>query len=45
MIITGFSGNDVASPDFQRALNNLQNGVIGGVLFLPKILPAKQLKI
>jgi beta-N-acetylhexosaminidase len=45
MIITGFSGNDVTAPDFQRVLNNLQNGVIGGVLFLPgNIASREQLK-
>jgi beta-N-acetylhexosaminidase len=45
MIITGFSGNDASAPDFQRALDNLQNGVIGGVLFLPgNIASREQLK-
>ena len=34
MIITGFSGSDAKAPDFQRALNNLKGGIIGGVLFL-----------
>ena len=42
MIITGFSGNDVTSPDFQRALNNLQNGIIGGILFLPKNIASRE---
>jgi beta-N-acetylhexosaminidase len=45
MIITGFSGNDITAPDFQRVLNNLQNGVIGGILFLPgNIASREQLK-
>jgi beta-N-acetylhexosaminidase len=45
MIITGFSGNDASALDFQRVLDNLQNGVIGGVLFLPgNIAGREQLK-
>ena len=42
MIITGFSGNDAKSPDFRRVLNNLQNGVIGGVLFVADNIASKE---
>ncbi len=42
IIITGFSGNDATSPDFQRVLKNLQNGTIGGVLFLPKNIESRE---
>jgi beta-N-acetylhexosaminidase len=42
MIITGFSGNDATAPDFQRVLNNLQDGVIGGVLFLPANIASRE---
>jgi len=42
MVITGFSGNDASAPDFQRVLDNLQNGVIGGVLFLPENIAGRE---
>ena len=42
MIITGFSGNDARFKDFRRVLNNLQNGVIGGVLFVADNIASKE---
>ncbi len=42
MIITGFSGDTADAPDFQRALRNLNDGVIGGVLFLPNNIASKE---
>jgi beta-N-acetylhexosaminidase len=42
MIITGFSGSNATSPDFRRVLKNLQNGVIGGVLFLPANIESRE---
>ena len=41
MIVTGFSGDRADAPDFQRAIRNLEDGVIGGVLFLPNNIASK----
>ena len=42
MIVTGFSGDTADAPDFQRAVRNLEDGIIGGVLFLPNNIASKQ---
>jgi beta-N-acetylhexosaminidase len=42
MIITGFLGDDITAPDFQRVINNLQSGTIGGVLFLPQNIASRE---
>src|SRR5580700_1160402 len=41
MIMIGFSGDRVASPGFRRVVDNLERGVIGGVLFLPHNISAR----
>ncbi len=41
MIIAGFFGTSSAAPGFQRVLNDLENGVIGGVLFLARNVASK----
>jgi beta-N-acetylhexosaminidase len=36
LIMVGFIGTDATSPGFRRLLRDLQDGVVGGVLFLPR---------
>jgi hypothetical protein len=42
MIVTGFSGDTAEATDFQRVVRNLEDGVIGGVLFLPNNIASKK---
>src|SRR5690242_18168507 len=41
MIVTGFTGDSADAPDFQRAVRNLEDGIISGVLFLPSNIASK----
>jgi len=36
LIIVGFVGTDSTSPGFRRLIHNLEHGIVGGVLFLPR---------
>ena len=42
MIVTGFSGDNAQSPDFRRVVNNLESGVIGGVIFVADNIASKE---
>ncbi len=41
LIIAGFSGNRASSPGFRRVLDDLQEGLIGGVLFLAENIASR----
>lgn len=36
MLIVGFTGNTAKSPGFLQLLKDLENGIVGGALFLPQ---------
>ncbi len=41
MILVGFTGTNRASPGFQRLMDDLESGIVGGVLFLPENIAGK----
>jgi beta-N-acetylhexosaminidase len=41
LIIAGFSGDSASSPGFRRVLDDLQEGLVGGVLFLTENIASR----